>query len=571
MPSFIVVPRLAAAAFAVGAGLAIGATCGTASADSSDSSSASSSASAHKAPATSARTSAKARATATTPTATPAATAVAHTARVTPSLRAAATASADSTDTSAAATVAEKLRAPSPIQVGLDVVVANLAEVLGYAPQPANVGGIGAVLPLRTMLLNAVDAIRRATDSSAVNGVPALHPKELYEFVTGEVIGDLLPSDPNGNKLTYQVAQGPTNGILTINANGTYYYKPNNDFAESGGVDSFTVVADDGQHGLTVVPVNITVRPTLGVTERFWFRNYTLAPLKFNGYAGGTGDLDSGPTVGSVILPGGEASWDVNWYLFRVGDVTTNFGTVGFGYTPSDVGYIPAGYAGTTFQVRFETKPRDTSCSAGGNGQCDVPNDRMAIAKDKGSPVITLNADDAAKIAKVLPGICYDGSQASCSYNAISQVAGFTPVRTIGNPVTNETSTATTFSIAIADQVSQTDSVGISVKLSGGTLAKLASIINIEITATYGHSWTSTHTFTQTLNVPVAPGYTSWIEGSAPVYHVTGDFTVKIGNSTYQLNGATFDTPNPNGTGSYVIKTKPIGSLSDGVSVTSSE
>ena len=42
------------------------------------------------------------------------------------------------------------------------------------------------------------------------------------------------------------------------------------------------------------------------------------------------------------------------------------------------------------------------------------------------------------------------------------------------------------------------------------------------------------------------------MQGGAPVWRVTGNFTVKIGNSTYILNGATFDTPNPNGVTTYV-------------------
>ncbi|TDO17271.1 hypothetical protein EV580_0438 [Mycobacterium sp. BK086] len=543
MQSTILVPRLAAAAFAIGVGLAIG-SCATASADSGAADSSST--------ASTARTATKgpARAATKTPTATATKTGTARAARVSPA-------------PVASATAARKLRGPSPIAIGVDVVAANLATMLGYTPKPANLGGIGAILPLRTVLLDAVDAYRRATDTNPVNGVPALHPRELYQFVTGEVLGDLMPSDPDGNKLTYQIAQGPANGTLTINANGTYYYKPNDDFAESGGTDTAIVIADDGQHDLAVVPINISVKPTLGVTERFWFRNYTLAPLKFNGYAGSTGDLDSGPAVGTVILPGGEAPWDVTWYLFSSGSVTTNFGTVGFGYTPSDFGYVPAGYVGTTFQIGFKTNSRATTCSAGGNGQCDVPNDRLAIAKDNGNPTITLGADDAAKIAKVLPGICYDGSQAGCSYVAKSQVAGFSPVRTIGTPVTNTTSTPTTYTVALSDTVTQSDNVEVSVKLSGGVLAKLASLINLEITAKYGHTWTNSKTFTQTMTVPVAPGYTSWIEGSVPVWNVTGDFTIKIGNSTYQLNGATFSTPDPNGVGSYVIKTKPIGSTAD--------
>ncbi len=554
MQSTILVPRLAAATFAIGCGVMIGSMCGTASADTPDSPSASTAAKSvgHGPVKPRASTGATASAAKT------AKSGPARSARATPAPRPAA---ADDAVASSSAT--KKLRAPSQLRVDVDILAANIASLLGYAPNPANSGGVGAVFPLRTMLLDAVDAVRRATDRSAVNGVPTLHPREVYEFVTGEVIGDLLPSDPNGNKLTYRVVQGPANGTLTINPNGTYYYKPTNDFAEAGGVDTFTVVADDGLHGLTVVPVNVKVRPTLGVTERFWFRNYTLAPLKFNGYAGGTGDLDDGPAVGTVIMPGGEAGWDVNWYLFRVGDVVTNFGTVGFGYTPSNFGYVPEGYQGTTFQVKFQTKPRATSCGAGGNGECNVPNDKMAIAQDKGSPTITLGAADAVKIAAVLPNVCFDGSIANCSFDAKSEVKGFSPVRTVGTPVSNTTSTPTTYSIAIADQVSQSDTVGLSVKLSGGGLAKLASIINIEITASYSHTWVTTHTFTQTVNVPVAAGKTAWIEGSVPVWNVTGDFTIKLGNSTYQLNGATFSTPNPNEPGSYVIRDKPIASALD--------
>lgn len=556
MHSTILVPRLAAAAFAIGVGVAIGGSCAVASADSSaaDSSSAASSASANRGPS---RATAKPR-TAATPTVKSAnKTGTARAARVVPGLRVAAVDTAVDTP-AASSSSTKKPRVTSPLQLGVDVLAANLAAMLGYTPQHANVGGVGAVLPLRTILQDAGDALRRAVDKSQANGLPTFHPRVVYRFVTGEVLGDLLPSDPNGDKLTYQVAQGPANGTLTINANGTYYYKPTDEFAESGGIDSFVVVADDGHNGQTVVPVNIKVVPTLGVTERFWFRNYTLAPLRFNGYAGTTGDLDGGPAVGTILLPGSEASWDVTWYLFSSGSVTTQFGTVGFGYTPSDVGYLPTGYQSTTFQVSFITNGRDTRCSAGGNGECNVPNDRMALAQDKGTPVFTLGAADAAKIAAVLPNICYDGSQANCTFVAKSQTAGFSPVRTVGTPVSNTTSTPTSYTIAIADQVSQSDTVGLDVKMSGGGLAKLASIINLEITAKYSHTWTKTSTFTQTMNVPVGPGKTAWIEGSAPVWNVTGDFTIKIGNGTYQLSDATFTTPNPNAQGSYVIRDKPI-------------
>lgn len=445
------------------------------------------------------------------------------------------------------------------LRLAVDTAIGQAAGALGYGPTTVD-NPIAPTFPLRTMIADALAGLRRATDMNPTNEVPTLDPKQLYEFVTGEVIGDLLPSDADGNPLTYQIAQGPTNGTLVVNANGTYYYKPNHDFAAAGGSDTFVIVADDGQHGETVVPVNVTVAPRLGISESFYLRNYSLAPMKFTGYNGDTDDLNGGPAIGTVIMPGREAGWSVTWYLFSVGSVTPQFSTVGYGATPSNPGYIPAG-VGSTYQVTFKTKPRETQCSGGATGACRVDGDRIAILMDKPNTVITLDAADADRIAAVLPGLCADGSDAACSFIAISEVAGRSPVRTVGVPVSNETSIATSYSIAIADQVSQSDTVGVSVKLSGGGLAKLASIINLEITASYSHTWVNTKTFTQTMNVPVGAGRTAWIEGSVPVWKVTGDFTVKLGNSVAYLNGGTFDTPDPNGVGSYVIKDKPLGVL----------
>jgi hypothetical protein len=454
------------------------------------------------------------------------------------------------------------------VRVAGDRLLAGVVGLLGYAPAGADLP-VQPLLPLRTLLADAFAALRRATDIDPANKTPTTHAVQLYQFVTGEVLGDLLPSDADGDALTYHLVQGPTNGTLTINANGTYYYKPTSDFAETGGIDSFVVTVDDGHQGQTVVPVDVRVAPTLGLSRNFYFRNYTLAPLKFTGYSGTTGDLDSGPAIGTVIMPGQQYEWDVTYYFFDSGSVSPLFSTVGFGSSASDPGYVPAGVGGN-YHAQFYTAPGNGSrrvwCSSGG-AACDTEGAHTVTGKDNPGTAVILSGADAAKMASVLPGICADGSDASCKYDATSQVAGFTPVRTIGTPVTNTTSSPTTYTIGIQDQVQQTDTVGVSVKLSGGQLAKLASLINIEITANYGHSWTSSHTFTQTVTVPVAAGYTSWIEGSAPVWRVTGDFTVTLGNSTYYLNGATFDTPNPSGVGSYVIRTKPIGTVGDGTVV----
>lgn len=446
-------------------------------------------------------------------------------------------------------------RPASPLRIVMDSWLAGVTRALGYAPvdpeEPTQ-----PLTPARTWLAEALSALRRAADDNPANEMPTSRPVQLHQFVTGEVLGDLRPKDVDGDTLTFDVLQGPANGSLIVNANGTYNYKPTSHFAEAGGRDTFYIAVYDGNQNQSVVPVNVTVAPTLGVSRNFWFRNYTLAPLRFNGYLGGNnpGDLDSGPTIGTIINPGREYGWEVTRYFFSRGSVVPQFGSVGFGATPSNPGYIPDGIWGT-IQVAFKTywDISSTECASGGAISCQGLGDTTMLAQNTGGKTVTLSGAEAAKVASVLTTVCVDSSIAACTFDAKSEVAGYAAVKQIGAAVVNGTTDNLITSIQISDTASQTDSVGVSVKMSGGGLAKLASIINLEITTTYQHSWTNTHTFTQTVGpMTIKPGQTGWVQGGAPVWRVTGDFTIKIGTSTYQLNGATFDTPNPNGVQAYV-------------------
>ncbi len=74
------------------------------------------------------------------------------------------------------------------------------------------------------------------------------------------VSGDLLENDtdPNGDPLTINTTpiEGPTNGTLVINPNGTYTYTPNNDFV---GNDSFTYEVCDEDGICDTATVHITI------------------------------------------------------------------------------------------------------------------------------------------------------------------------------------------------------------------------------------------------------------------------------------------------------------------------
>lgn len=69
---------------------------------------------------------------------------------------------------------------------------------------------------------------------------------------TGAVVGN----DADRDALTYSVATQPTNGILTLQSNGSFTYLPN---AEVTGADTFSFVVSDGKATSVAATVNITI------------------------------------------------------------------------------------------------------------------------------------------------------------------------------------------------------------------------------------------------------------------------------------------------------------------------
>ncbi|WP_319432658.1 cadherin-like domain-containing protein [Mycobacterium sp. RTGN5] len=564
MQSTILVPRLAAAAFAIGFGVAIGSACATAAADSSsaDSSSASSSASAHKPSANAGRAAVtpQARAAATAPTAKAAnKTGVARVARVTSAPRAAA---ADVLTASANSSASPRLHAPSRLGVNVDEMAAKVAGLLGYFPKADDGGQNTPVLPLRSMIEGALNAVRRATNGDLPNLTPTVHPIELHQFVTGEVIGDLRASDRNGDSLSFAlVGDAPANAEIVVNDNGTYYVKPNAELRATGGTVTFNVGVDDGHQGVTFVPVNVSVAPTAGLDNSFYIRNYTGTQMKLS-YLGTLGDLKSGPANGSILGVGQETHFDVSIYFADSGSVLFKYDQIGFLSATNDLSDPngPLGAMNKTFTVYFKTKPpvgaREIGCGVSG-AVCDVNTDtnRLVLLKDNPGTSVRLGPESKDLVSAILGQACLDGSDAKCTFTAKSQVDTFTPLHPVGASVSNFGDTPASYSVSVTDQQSQTDSLSISAKLGLSTIAKT---INFEIQATYGHSWTNTHTFTTTINVPLAPHERGQIDAIQPIWRVTGDFKVEIGNTTFNLVGATLDTPNPNGRGDYGITRTPI-------------
>ena len=101
-----------------------------------------------------------------------------------------------------------------------------------------------------TITVNAVnDAPVAADDAYSVD--------EDHTLNIGPLPGVLAnDTDIDSATLTTVLASGPSNGILTLNADGSFSYTPNTDF---NGTDSFSYLANDGSLDSNTATVNINV------------------------------------------------------------------------------------------------------------------------------------------------------------------------------------------------------------------------------------------------------------------------------------------------------------------------
>ncbi len=143
------------------------------------------------------------------------------------------------------------------------------------------------------------------------NDAPVATPDAPTTPEDTPVDGAVASTDPDtGDTLTATLDSGPTNGMVTVNADGTYTYTPDPGFS---GTDSFDVeVCDDGTPQLCdTVTVEVTVTPVNDAPVATPDAPTTPEDTPVNGAVSSTdpdtGDtltasLDSGPSNGQVTV-----------------------------------------------------------------------------------------------------------------------------------------------------------------------------------------------------------------------------------------------------------------------------
>ncbi|MFN6554951.1 Ig-like domain-containing protein [Mycolicibacterium septicum] len=90
---------------------------------------------------------------------------------------------------------------------------------------------------------SVLQMLQHAFSNKAPTASPAQTPGQSP---MGVVTGNLWAGDSDGDQVTYTVTAQPAHGSVTVNPDGSYVYTPDTDFANSGGMDHFTVAVDSG-------------------------------------------------------------------------------------------------------------------------------------------------------------------------------------------------------------------------------------------------------------------------------------------------------------------------------------
>ena len=435
---------------------------------------------------------------------------------------------------------------PAMAAAGTDLLTQVNAAVTNWFDASANWLATGLPGgPASDLLQGALLLVRR----TLFNQIPTIDPVQIKTTVSGQILGTLGAVDPEGDALTYSLTEAPKLGTVQVSPDGTYIYTPGADFSEG---DSFSVAVNDG--GFNILdplgnwrPAQATVEvlgapggPPEGVVAKplisrtFTVTNLTGSALSLQRRWGDSKNLVSAPPVGTIFQPGESATFVLPQYAFETANASASF------FRVDSNGNVDNGSQGYWY-ANLVTAPFGSSWSCQRNGDCDTGTTRTVIFLDRPGTVISLSGAQAQNQADVLNRLCSQaGNPNSCTFKPKSfEELAKTPWRQTSETYTNGGTTTITRTLTESSTQTTSSTLGASVTAK----ATILEIVELSVTASASRTWTSTYTFTDSIQVPIASGQKAWLESRDPITRVTGDFFVTLRNTTWNLYDVSFDSP----------------------------
>jgi hypothetical protein len=172
----------------------------------------------------------------------------------------------------------------------------------------------------------------------------------------------------------------------------------------------------------------------------------------------------------------------------------------------------------------------------------DSPGANRAFLLDNPGTVRTLSAGtDADRIARVLEGLCNQNSSATCVFKPASFALTQTDWKFATPALQNASSSESTLTLTR----NQTESTQTSLKVAESAKLSLFKIVEAGVTKEQTDTWTTSQSYQYAVGIKVLPGEWGVLKVKDPIKQVTGDFTATIGNTTWNLKGVSFETPDP--------------------------
>ena len=145
-----------------------------------------------------------------------------------------------------------------------------------------------------------------------MSGIPPVAEPDSYVvdedsvLVVDDPALGVLGNDTGGTDLEASLDSGPSHGTLTLNANGTFIYTPDQDYAR---IDGFTYIATDINGASTVTSVQISVNgvgfndPPVANDDHLQTEVDTPLSISFENLLGNDSDADE-DTLQVSVEPG---------------------------------------------------------------------------------------------------------------------------------------------------------------------------------------------------------------------------------------------------------------------------